>query len=99
MNKSDSFKKRTKDEDSKSKINEYNFSEENNQQLIEEIQKLTYEESFQALEVIVNSLQSDKITLDKMQSCFQLGNIYLRHCEQLLENLDQEIIEIDPDSL
>ena len=74
--------------------------QENNNQNIEtlkkEIQKLSYEESISELETILSNVQDENISLDQIQSNFIKGNLLLKHCEELLHFVEQEINEINP---
>ena len=65
----------------------------------EDIKLMTYEDSLIALDSILNDLQSDNISLDEIQKNYVLGNIYLKHCEKLLETVEQEIEEVDINEL
>ena len=67
--------------------------------LTKDIKKLTYEESIAELEVILANVQDENISLDKIQKNYIKGHILLKHCEELLEFVEQEINEIDPDFL
>ena len=63
------------------------------------IKKLSYEESIAELEIILKNLQDENISLDKIQSNYIKGHILLKHCEQMLQCVEQEINEIDPELL
>ena len=64
-----------------------------------DIKKLSYEESISQLETILNNVQDENISLDKIQNNYIKGHILLKHCEELLQFAEQEINEIDPDFL
>ena len=67
--------------------------------LRKDIQKLSYEESISELETILSNVQDENISLDKIQSNYIKGNLLLKHCEELLEFVEQEINEINPEFL
>ena len=67
--------------------------------LRKDIQKLSYEESISELETILSNVQDENISLDKIQSNYIKGNLLLKHCEELLEFVEQEINEINSEYL
>ena len=67
--------------------------------LRKDIQKLSYEESIVELETILSNVQDENISLDKIQSNYIKGNLLLKHCEELLEFVEQEINEINSEYL
>tara|TARA_B100000579_G_scaffold356889_1_gene312688 strand:- start:272 stop:562 length:291 start_codon:yes stop_codon:yes gene_type:complete len=75
----------------------------NNKQNIEifkkDIKKLSYEESIDELENILTNVQDENISLDKIQINYIKGHLLLKHCEELLELVEQEINEINPEFL
>ena len=74
-----------------------NLKNVNFEELRSEVLKMTYEESLNALDKIINDFQTDSILLDDLQKFYIKANLYLEHCESLLENLEQEIIHIEPE--
>ena len=64
-----------------------------------DIKKLSYEESISELETILTNVQDENISLDKIQNNYIKGHLLLKHCEELLEFVEQEIDEINPESL
>ena len=64
-----------------------------------DINKLSYEESISQLETILKNVQDENISLDKIQNNYIKGHLLLRHCEELLQCVEQEINEINPDFL
>ena len=73
---------------------------ENNIQLWKkEIEALSYEESIEILESILINMQDDNISLDNIQNNYLKGNILIKHCQNLLETVEQEIDEISPEKL
>ena len=65
--------------------------------LKKEINDLSYEESIAELETILKNVQDENISLDKIQSNYMKGQILLKHCEELLQFVEQEINEINPE--
>ena len=83
-----------------------NFSlsnKENNRADLEilkkDIKQLTYEESIVELERILTNVQDENITLDKIKNNYIKGHILLKHCEELLQFVEQDINEINPELL
>ena len=64
-----------------------------------DINKLSYEESISELETILNNVQDENISLDKIQINYIKGHLILKHCEELLQFVEQEINEINPEVL
>ncbi|WP_413679010.1 exodeoxyribonuclease VII small subunit [Prochlorococcus sp. MIT 0916] len=67
--------------------------------LKKDINKLSYEESISELEAILINVQDENISLDKIQINYIKGHLLLKHCEELLEFVEQEINEINPEFL
>ena len=63
------------------------------------IKKLSYEESISELETILNNVQDENISLDKIQKNYIKGHLLLKHCEELLQFVEQEINEINTEFL
>ena len=90
-----------KDEDKK---NYFSTSKKvNNKKNIEilkkDINNLSYEESISELETILTNLQDENISLDQIQINYMKGHLLLKHCEELLQFVEQEINEINPEFL
>ena len=64
-----------------------------------DIKKLSYEESISELESILSNVQDENISLDKIQINYIKGHLLLKHCEELLQFVEQEINEINPEFL
>ena len=64
-----------------------------------DINKLSYEESISELEIILTNVQDENISLDKIQINYIRGHLLLKHCEELLQFVEQEINEINPEFL
>ena len=67
--------------------------------LKKDINKLSYEESISELDTILTNVQDENISLDKIQINYIKGHLLLKHCEELLEFVEQEINEINPEFL
>ena len=67
--------------------------------LKKDIKKLSYEESISELETILTNVQDENISLDKIQNNYIKGHLLLKHCEELLQFVEQEINEINPEFL
>ncbi len=89
------------DESSKnlSSTSEKENKNHNIETLRKDIEKLSYEESISELETILSNVQDENISLDKIQSNYIKGNLLLKHCEELLEFVEQEINEINSEYL
>ena len=64
-----------------------------------EADALTYEEAFQALDLLLVKLQDDALPLADLQSSHQRAEIYLQRCQALLSNVEQSVLELNPDTL
>ena len=67
--------------------------------LKKDINKLTYEETISELDTILTNVQDENISLDKIQINYIKGHLLLKHCEELLQFVEQEINEINADFL
>ena len=89
--------------DEKSKNHYINSNKSKNIKNIEtlkkDIKRLSYEESISELETILNNVQDENISLDNIQNNYIQGHLLLKHCEELLQNVEQEINEINPEFL
>ena len=87
--------------DKKSKNHHSNFNKEykikNIESVKKDIKKLSYEEAISELENILTSVQDENISLDKIQNNYIKGHVLLKHCEDLLQFVEQEINEINPE--
>ena len=63
------------------------------------INKLSYEESISELETILKNVQDENISLNKIQINYIKGHLLIKHCEELLQIVEQEINEINPEFL
>ena len=89
--------------DENSKNHNSIIKQENNMKNLEifkkNIKKLSYEESISELETILKNVQDENISLDKIQKNYIKGHLLLKHCEELLQFVEQEINEINPEFL
>ena len=65
----------------------------------EEVNSLSYEESLQALDLLLQQLQNDDIPVEELQKNYLHGKIYLEHCENLLNKIEHTVIQLDPETL
>ncbi len=65
----------------------------------DEVSILNYEEALNLLDSLLENLQNDSVPLDELQEYHLKGSIYLEHCQQLLRNTEQQVIEIDSEIL
>ena len=63
----------------------------------QDINRLSYEEAISELEIILKNVQDENIPLDKIQINYIKGHLILEHCEKLLQCVEQEINEINPE--
>ena len=75
------------------------FNLKNIEILGKEIKRLSYEESIDALESILVEVQDENISLDKIKNNYIKGNMLLKHCEELLQVVEQEINDINLENL
>ena len=64
-----------------------------------DINKLSYEECISQLETILKNVQDENISLDKIKINYIKGHLLLKHCEELLQFVEQEINQINPEFL
>tara|TARA_B100000579_G_scaffold161288_1_gene130992 strand:- start:452 stop:742 length:291 start_codon:yes stop_codon:yes gene_type:complete len=64
-----------------------------------DIKKLSYEESISELETILTNVQDENISLNNIQNNYIKGHLLIKHCEDLLQLVEQEINQINPESL
>ena len=61
-------------------------------QLRKEAELLSYEESMQCLDEILELFQNESMPIEEIQKNHLLGKIYLERCEDLLNKTEQEIV-------
>ncbi|RPF84928.1 exodeoxyribonuclease VII small subunit [Synechococcus sp. CC9616] len=60
---------------------------------------LSYEESLTALDLLLEELQNDAVPLADLQQHYLRGQIYLERCEGLLLKAEQNVVQLNPDTL
>ena len=60
---------------------------------------LNYEEALQALDLLLAKLQDESLPLSELQSSHQRAEIYLSRCERLLSETEQNVLQLDPETL
>ena len=60
---------------------------------------LNYEESLTALDLLLEELQNDAVPLADLQQHYLRGQIYLDRCEGLLLKAEQNVVQLNPDTL
>ena len=84
--------KKTKDQSSFSQDRKKTLDED---QLI--IQELSYEESLEKLNTLLSKLQNESLHVDDLKISYLQATLYLEHCENLLNTIEQEVVEIEID--
>jgi len=89
------------DESTKNHLSMSNkFNNKKNIEILKkDINKLSYEESITELEIILKNVQDENISLDTIQINYIKGHLLLKHCEELLQCVEQDINEINPEFL
>ena len=64
-----------------------------------DIKNLSYEESIAELEKILKNVQDENISLNSIQNNYIKGHLLLKHCEELLQIVEQEINEMNTEFL
>mgnify|MGYP005679906195 FL=1 len=62
-------------------------------------ESLDYEEALQALDLLLAKLQDESLPLSELQSSHQRAEIYLSRCERLLSETEQNVLQLDPETL
>ena len=74
-------------------------NKKNIESLKKDIVKLSYEQTIHELEKILLDVQNENISLDQIQINYVKGHLLLKHCQELLQVVEQEINEIDSEFL
>ncbi len=61
------------------------------------IQELSYEESLEKLNTLLSKLQNESLHVDDLKISYLQATLYLEHCENLLNTIEQEVVEIEID--
>ena len=88
-----------KDEKEGLTISNETSNKKNIEILKKDIQKLSYEATMHELENILLDVQNENISLDQIQINYIKGHLLLKHCQELLLSVEQEINEIDSEFL
>ncbi len=69
----------------------------NNQQraIQKEISSKSYEETITLLEMLLSKLQDGELLIEEIQETYIKGKLCIKHCEELLNQLEQSIVEIN----
>lgn len=62
----------------------------------QEIEQLTYEQAYAALEKIVTQLESDDQSLENLITLSEEGKALADHCASLLEKANLRVQKLDP---
>ena len=76
------------------------FSQDSKKTLDEDkliIQELSYEESLEKLNTLLSKLQNESLHVDELKISYLQATLYLEHCENLLNTIEQEVVEIEID--
>ena len=63
------------------------------------ISDLSYEESLRELDILLDKLQESNLPVEDLQRSYIKGNIYLEHCQELLDKIEQDVIEINEEKM
>lgn len=63
----------------------------------EEIQELTLEEQFQALDTIVNKLEREEVTLEESFQLYHQGMTLLKKCNETIDTVEKKVLMLDED--
>jgi exodeoxyribonuclease VII small subunit len=66
---------------------------------IKPIEKMSYEEAYTELEMIVASLESGDQTLDGSTTIFTRGQALIKHCAELLEKAEMKVTQLTGEPL
>lgn len=66
-------------------------------QWVEEVGQLTFQEARTALEIALARMQADALEVEEMAGLYRRAEIYLRRCEAVLDQVEQEVIQWDDD--
>lgn len=63
------------------------------------VEELSYEQALAELEVIVASLETNKLPLDETMALYERGQALTKHCVELLDKAELRIKQLSGDSL
>ena len=64
------------------------------QELSAHVSELSYEESLEKLNTLLSKLQNESLHVDDLKISYLQATLYLEHCENLLNTIEQEVVEI-----
>ncbi len=64
------------------------------QELSSHISELSYEQSLEKLNTLLSKLQNESLHVDDLKISYLQATLYLEHCENLLNTIEQEVVEI-----
>ncbi len=67
--------------------------------LRQDVEVLSYEETICALDLLLTELQNENIPIHEIQHSYLKGKVYVEHCEELLNNIEQEVLEMNPEAM
>ena len=67
------------------------------QELSAHVSELSYEESLEKLNTLLSKLQNESLHVDDLKTSYLQATLYLEHCENLLNTIEQEVVEIEID--
>lgn len=62
---------------------------------MDEIEKLSYEAAYQALEDVLDQLESGELSLEQSVDLYERGQRLSAHCQRLLEEAELKIRSVD----
>ena len=77
----------------KAKVN--NQVKESIENIRTDVSSLSYEEAMSKIDLLLKQMQDDNVKVEELYENYLQGNIYLEHCEKLLGQLENAIIELD----
>jgi exodeoxyribonuclease VII small subunit len=63
------------------------------------VDELSYEQALSELEMIVSSLEANKLSLEDSLALFERGQALTKHCTELLDNANLRIKKLSADGL
>ncbi|WP_255082366.1 exodeoxyribonuclease VII small subunit [Vulcanococcus limneticus] len=64
-----------------------------------DISRLSYQEARTALELALAKLQSSELEVEDMAGLYRRAQAYAERCETVLQQVEQDVIEWDPQTL
>ena len=59
------------------------------------LKELSFEDSLRELDTLLSKLQNDEVPLADLQAHYLQGKAYLAHCQELLDYVEQELVEVN----